>query len=104
MRIAGHYPPRPLSHVKSWLQAVEFPYLCLLVSGGHSMLLVAHGVGDYTLLGTSLDDSVGAPAALFSTSHAANPCNQTGSSLQAASCQLPSVASSSVAQPWLTAA
>ena len=38
---------------------MEFPYLCLLVSGGHSMLLIVHGVGDYTLLGTSLDDSVG---------------------------------------------
>ena len=48
---------------------MEFPYLCLLVSGGHSMLLVVHGVGDYTLLGTSLDDSVGAQAALCCHSH-----------------------------------
>ena len=38
---------------------VAFPYLSLLVSGGHTMLLVVHGVGSYTLLGSSLDDSVG---------------------------------------------
>ena len=40
---------------------VPFPFLCLLVSGGHNLLLVAHGVGDYTLLGNTLDDAVGQP-------------------------------------------
>ena len=40
--------------------AVEFPFLCLLVSGGHNLLLVAHGVGNYTLLGSTLDDALGA--------------------------------------------
>ncbi|GAA6155873.1 tRNA (adenosine(37)-N6)-threonylcarbamoyltransferase complex transferase subunit TsaD [Pyruvatibacter sp. HU-CL02332] len=39
--------------------ATPFPYLVLLVSGGHSQLLEARGVGDYTLLGTTLDDAVG---------------------------------------------
>ena len=38
---------------------VQFPFLCMLVSGGHNMLLVAHQVGNYTLLGSTLDDSVG---------------------------------------------
>src|ERR1700722_19258944 len=38
---------------------VEFPYLLLLVSGGHSQLLVCGGVGDYTQLGTTLDDAAG---------------------------------------------
>ena len=38
---------------------VQFPFLCMLVSGGHNMLLVAHAVGDYTLMGSTLDDSVG---------------------------------------------
>ena len=37
----------------------QFPFLCMLVSGGHNMLLVAHAVGDYTLMGATLDDSVG---------------------------------------------
>lgn len=38
---------------------VHFPFLCLLVSGGHNMLLLAHGVGQYTLMGSTLDDAVG---------------------------------------------
>jgi len=41
------------------VDATPFPYLVLLVSGGHSQLLEARGVGDYTLLGTTLDDAVG---------------------------------------------
>lgn len=41
------------------LHQVEFPYLVLLVSGGHCQLLVTHGVGQYTCLGTTLDDAVG---------------------------------------------
>ena len=39
--------------------AVAFPFLCLLVSGGHNMLVVVEGVGSYTLLGSTLDDAVG---------------------------------------------
>jgi len=38
---------------------VEFPYLLLLVSGGHSQLLVCAGVGQYRQLGTSRDDAAG---------------------------------------------
>ena len=41
-------------------QALAFPFLCLLISGGHSLLLVVHGVGQYSMLGGSLDDAVGA--------------------------------------------
>ncbi|MGA8206090.1 MAG: tRNA (adenosine(37)-N6)-threonylcarbamoyltransferase complex transferase subunit TsaD, partial [Woeseiaceae bacterium] len=37
----------------------EFPFLALLVSGGHSMLIAVRGLGDYTLLGKTLDDAVG---------------------------------------------
>lgn len=37
----------------------SFPFVCLLVSGGHSMLLEVQGLGDYRLLGESLDDAVG---------------------------------------------
>jgi N6-L-threonylcarbamoyladenine synthase len=40
-------------------EEVEFPYLLLLVSGGHCQLLVCSGVGRYTRLGTTLDDAVG---------------------------------------------
>jgi N6-L-threonylcarbamoyladenine synthase len=38
---------------------VDFPYLVLLVSGGHCQLLVCGGVGQYTRLGATLDDSAG---------------------------------------------
>jgi N6-L-threonylcarbamoyladenine synthase len=38
---------------------VDFPFLLLLVSGGHCQLLVAEGVGRYRRLGTTLDDAAG---------------------------------------------
>jgi N6-L-threonylcarbamoyladenine synthase len=38
---------------------LAFPYLLLLVSGGHCQLLVCAGVGRYTRLGTTLDDAAG---------------------------------------------
>lgn len=38
---------------------VPFPYLLLLVSGGHCQLLIVEGVGQYKRLGTTLDDAVG---------------------------------------------
>ncbi len=39
--------------------AVEFPYLLLLVSGGHCQLLSVTGPGAYVRYGTTLDDAVG---------------------------------------------
>jgi len=38
---------------------LDFPYLLLLVSGGHSQLLSVDGVGKYQRLGTTIDDAVG---------------------------------------------
>ncbi|MCF6318694.1 MAG: tRNA (adenosine(37)-N6)-threonylcarbamoyltransferase complex transferase subunit TsaD, partial [Proteobacteria bacterium] len=37
----------------------DFPFVCLLVSGGHSMLVDVKGLGDYTILGDTLDDAAG---------------------------------------------
>ena len=37
----------------------DFPYLLLLVSGGHCQLVAVEGVGRYRLLGTTIDDAVG---------------------------------------------
>jgi len=37
----------------------EFPLLCLIVSGGHSDLVLMRGHGDYTLLGRTRDDAAG---------------------------------------------
>jgi N6-L-threonylcarbamoyladenine synthase len=38
---------------------VAFPYLLLLVSGGHCQLLLVLGVGRYRRLGTTIDDAIG---------------------------------------------
>jgi len=38
---------------------VPFPYLLLLVSGGHCQLLIVQDVGKYKRLGTTLDDAAG---------------------------------------------
>ena len=37
----------------------EFPFVALLVSGGHTQLMQVQGVGRYTLLGESIDDAAG---------------------------------------------
>lgn len=37
----------------------EFPFVALLVSGGHTMLVNVEGIGQYQLLGDSLDDAAG---------------------------------------------
>jgi N6-L-threonylcarbamoyladenine synthase len=38
---------------------VEFPFLLLLISGGHCQLLAVSGVGEFRLYGTTIDDAVG---------------------------------------------
>lgn len=40
-------------------EGLDFPYLLLLVSGGHTQLLIVKDVGDYERLGTTLDDALG---------------------------------------------
>lgn len=37
----------------------EFPFVALLVSGGHSQLMAAYSIGQYELLGESIDDAAG---------------------------------------------
>ena len=37
----------------------EFPFIALLVSGGHTQLMQVDGVGRYTLLGETIDDAAG---------------------------------------------
>ena len=37
----------------------QFPFVALLVSGGHSQLMRVDGIGEYTLLGDTLDDAAG---------------------------------------------
>jgi N6-L-threonylcarbamoyladenine synthase len=44
-----------------WLNQdlIEFPYLCLLISGGHTMLILVRELGKYEILARTLDDAVG---------------------------------------------
>jgi len=39
--------------------APEFPFVALLVSGGHSMMVKVAGIGQYQVLGESVDDAAG---------------------------------------------
>ena len=38
---------------------LNYPYLLLLISGGHSQFLCVNGLGDYKRLGTTIDDALG---------------------------------------------
>ncbi|MBF0341281.1 MAG: tRNA (adenosine(37)-N6)-threonylcarbamoyltransferase complex transferase subunit TsaD [Magnetococcales bacterium] len=40
-------------------EGMDFPFVALLVSGGHTLLLHARGFGDYRILGRTRDDAVG---------------------------------------------
>ena len=64
--LAWNCPVVPVHHMEGHLLAPmledeppDYPFLALLVSGGHSMLIAVHGLGRYRLLGTTLDDAVG---------------------------------------------
>ncbi|KAL6626313.1 hypothetical protein ACP70R_030039 [Stipagrostis hirtigluma subsp. patula] len=38
---------------------LDFPFLALLISGGHNLLVLAHNLGQYVQLGTTIDDAIG---------------------------------------------
>ncbi|QRN04604.1 tRNA (adenosine(37)-N6)-threonylcarbamoyltransferase complex transferase subunit TsaD [Legionella sp. MW5194] len=59
-------PALAIHHLEAHLLAamldspdLQFPFLALLVSGGHTQLIEARALGDYCLLGDTLDDAVG---------------------------------------------
>lgn len=59
-------PVIPVHHMEGHLLAPmleddppPYPFLALLVSGGHSLLVAVRGLGKYHQLGTTLDDAVG---------------------------------------------
>jgi N6-L-threonylcarbamoyladenine synthase len=66
LALAWNCPTVPVHHMEGHLLAPmledeppEYPFLALLVSGGHSMLIAVAGLGEYDVLGTTLDDAVG---------------------------------------------
>lgn len=52
--LEGHLYAAYLSHPQ-----LQPPYLCLLVSGGHTSLIRVNGCGDYAVLGQTRDDAAG---------------------------------------------
>ena len=59
-------PSIPVHHLEGHLLAPmleddkpSFPFLALLVSGGHTQLIDVKGIGNYTILGDTLDDAAG---------------------------------------------
>jgi len=60
-------PSIPMHHMEAHLlvpflnqpSGLSFPFLCLLVSGGHTMIVRANELGDYQVIGQSRDDAVG---------------------------------------------
>ena len=57
--IAVHHLEAHILAAKLDAPHLEFPFLVLLVSGGHTQLLEARALGEYRLLGDTLDDAVG---------------------------------------------
>ncbi|QDP02285.1 tRNA (adenosine(37)-N6)-threonylcarbamoyltransferase complex transferase subunit TsaD [Thalassotalea sp. PS06] len=59
-------PAVPVHHMEGHLLAPmleedvpEFPFIALLVSGGHTLLVRVDGIGEYEVLGESIDDAAG---------------------------------------------
>lgn len=59
-------PVIPVHHLEGHLlsplladEKPQFPFVALLVSGGHTQFMAVRGIGDYTLLGESVDDAAG---------------------------------------------
>ncbi len=64
--IAHRLPITAVNHLEghiyaSWLagRSIDFPLVCLIVSGGHSDLVLMRGHGDYVVLGRTRDDASG---------------------------------------------
>jgi len=64
--IANGIPVWPIHHMEGHLLAPgvegnlpDFPFITLLVSGGHTLLVRVDGIGDYRVIGQTLDDAAG---------------------------------------------
>lgn len=66
LAFAWKVPSVPIHHMEGHLLSPmlednppDFPFVALLVSGGHTQLIGVTGIGKYTLLGESIDDAAG---------------------------------------------
>lgn len=57
--LAVHHLEAHLLAAKMETPSLEFPFIALLVSGGHCQLIEVKNLGEYRLLGDTLDDAVG---------------------------------------------
>jgi len=79
----------------NWLsgQVVSFPVICLIVSGGHSDLVLMRGHGDYVALGRTRDDAAGEAfdkaARVLGLGYPGGPAVQEAAAGGTASIQLP---------------
>jgi N6-L-threonylcarbamoyladenine synthase len=94
-----------LSEEENTKQPLAFPFLTLLLSGGHTMLVLASGVGQYKILASTSDDSIG-DAFDKAAKHLAIPTDwlrqSPGASLEAFAAQAPPPGSPSEAIPKFT--
>ena len=72
-------PMMPINHMEAHALTarlvipVQFPFLLLLIYGGHCLLALAKGIDQYELLGSSIDDSPGEALELCTHAEAAPP-------------------------------
>ena len=66
MACSLNIPSIPIHHLEGHLlspmldkKCPSFPFLALLVSGGHSQLIHVRAIGDYSIIGDTLDDAAG---------------------------------------------
>lgn len=57
--LAIHHLEAHLLAAKMENPGLDFPFVALLISGGHCQLIDVNGLGDYQLLGDTLDDAIG---------------------------------------------
>ena len=57
--LAVHHLEAHILAAKMANEDLTFPFLSLLVSGGHTQLIMAHELGRYEIIGDTLDDAVG---------------------------------------------
>ena len=100
MALARGLPLIGINHLEAhiyanWLGAdgIDFPVVCLIVSGGHSDLVLMKGHGDYAVLGRTRDDAAGEAfdkaARILGLGYPGGPAIEKASRQGTASIQLP---------------
>ena len=100
MALARGLPITGVNHLEghiyaNWLtdHSIEFPLVCLIVSGGHSDLVLMRGHGDYVVLGRTRDDAAGEAfdkaARILKLGYPGGPAIEQAARAGTASIQLP---------------